>query len=526
MNLDPTQLEARCAQMQEALRAVARPEQLSPALSRAVIELARDARQAGRGSLAAPVLTMLVALAPRAGAAWQLLGFAYGEEQRIPEALRAFAQAATLDPDDPLTAFVHAQASLDAGFPAARLFAHACTLAPGDLATVNGWAAALLAQGEPAAAEALLAATLLRHPDWLAGHKTLAALRWTSGDSRHFARSYATACEAQPQNLTLRLAWFSALAQARDWEAAAQVIAAGEALIGASPALAAARAILAGESGDTEGAEAWFARTASIRDDALGIAHLRHCLRTAQLDKAEHLALALLQGRSAAMIWPYLSLIWRLHGDARAEWLDGAPPYIRAFDLGLDLGELHELAAVLRRLHTTRAPYAEQSVRGGTQTDTDRQLFFRAESEIQAVRAKVCDAIRAYVADMPPPVPGHPLLGVPRGRVLFSGSWSVRLTRQGHHVSHTHPMGWISSALYVSLPPPQQLGAAPAGWIRFGVPPPVLGLTLPALGQFEPKPGRLILFPSTMWHETLPFDDGERLTIAFDVIAPRPPRPR
>ena len=33
-------------------------------------------------------------------------------------------------------------------------------------------------------------------------------------------------------------------------------------------------------------------------------------------------------------------------------------------------------------------------------------------------------------------------------------------------------------------------------------------------------PGRLALFPSTMWHGTVPFADGERLTIAFDVARP------
>ncbi len=459
---------------------------------------------------------------PRDAAGWQRLGFAYGEDQRIPEAARAFAEAATLDPGDPLTAFAHAQASLDAGYPAAALFAHARTLAPGNLATVTGSAAALAAEGRSETAEALLADTLRRHPDWLAGHAQLAALRWTSGDAQHFARSYASACEAQPHHVPLRLAWFSALMQARDWPAALAIIADGEALMGTLPAFAAARAVLAGESGDLEHAEEWFARTASIRDDALGIAHLRHHLRTAKLEQAERLALSLLEGRAAPLVWPYLSVIWRLRGAARAEWLDGAPPYIRAFDLPLSTGELDALAAVLRRLQTRRAAHLEQSVRGGTQTDTDRQLFFRAEPEIQHVRAKVDVALREYVAGMPAPVPGHPLLGLPRGgRLLLSGSWSVRLTARGHHVSHTHPKGWISSALYVSLPQPGQLGPAPAGFIRFGVPPAGLGLSLPALGQFEPKPGRLILFPSTIWHETLPFDDGERLVIAFDVMRPR-----
>jgi tetratricopeptide (TPR) repeat protein len=459
MNMDMTPLEARCAQLQGALRDVAPRDGPSPSLICAVIDLAREARRIGRAGLAGPILEKLVALVPREAGAWQLLGFAHGEEQRIPEAVRAFSQAASLDPDDPKSAFGLAQSSLDAGLPAAAHFARAQTLAPGDLAAVNGRAAALVAEGEPAAAEALLSDTLQRHPDWLAGHRRLAALRWTSGDSRHFDRSYAVACDVQPQNITLRLAWFSALAQARNWEAALEVVAEGEALIGTTPAFAVSRAVLAGESGDFQRAEEWFARTASIQDDALSIAHLRHCLRTAQLEKAESLALDVLQGRSAQMSWPYLSLIWRLRGDARAQWLDGAPPYIRAFDLPFSAGELTELAAVLRRLHTARAPFLEQSVRGGTQTDTDRQLFFRAEPEIQAVRAKVGAAIREYVAGMPAPVPGHPLLGLARSRTLFSGSWSVRLTAGGRHVSHTHPMGWISSALYVSLPPPGELGA-------------------------------------------------------------------
>ncbi len=455
--------------------------------------------------------------APRDAAAWQRLGFAYGGEQRIVEAVSAFAHAAALDADDPLTAFGHAQASLDAGFPAAKLFAHARRLSPADLRTVHGEAAALAAQGEPAAAEAILADTLQQHPEWLQGHKSLTALRWTSGDSRHFARSYSAACEAQPRNLALRLAWFSALAQVRDWEGAQAIVAAGEALLGDLPAFAVSKALIAGESGDIARAEEWFLRTASIQDDVLGIALVRHCLRTGQWARAESRALGLLDGRSAPLIWPYLSVIWRLRSDGRAHWLDGEPPYIRVFDLPYSASELQDLAAVLHRLHTTRAPHAEQSVRGGTQTDTERQLLFRHEPQIQTARARICSAIREYVAGMPAAVSGHPLLEGPRASMLFSGSWSVRLTRQGHHVSHTHPKGWISSVFYVSLPEPVERGAPPAGWIRFGLPPADLRVQLPLLEQIEPRPGRLLLFPSTLWHETLPFDTGERLVISFDV---------
>ncbi|MEY4239318.1 MAG: hypothetical protein RL339_1919, partial [Pseudomonadota bacterium] len=102
-----------------------------------------------------------------------------------------------------------------------------------------------------------------------------------------------------------------------------------------------------------------------------------------------------------------------------------------------------------------------------------------------------------------------------------AGSWSVRLAGAGFHSSHTHVRGWISSACYVSLPEPDELGAPPAGWLSLGNPPPELGLDLPPLRQIEPRPGRLALFGSTLWHATEPFAAGERLTFAFDVAPPR-----
>jgi hypothetical protein len=41
---------------------------------------------------------------------------------------------------------------------------------------------------------------------------------------------------------------------------------------------------------------------------------------------------------------------------------------------------------------------------------------------------------------------------------------------------------------------------------------------LPPLATVEPKPGRLVLFPSFLFHGTRPFASGERLTIAFDLV--------
>jgi predicted 2-oxoglutarate/Fe(II)-dependent dioxygenase YbiX len=43
-------------------------------------------------------------------------------------------------------------------------------------------------------------------------------------------------------------------------------------------------------------------------------------------------------------------------------------------------------------------------------------------------------------------------------------------------------------------------------------------MDLPALLRFAPTEGRLVLFPSTLFHGTTPVKKGERLTVAFDLV--------
>ena len=82
-------------------------------------------------------------------------------------------------------------------------------------------------------------------------------------------------------------------------------------------------------------------------------------------------------------------------------------------------------------------------------------------------------------------------------------------------------LGWISSALYVALPP--DLGQGEAGMLTLGeARSSCFDVDTKPFRMVEPKPGRLVLFPSYMWHGTRPFGEGERLTVAFDVARPSP----
>lgn len=92
----------------------------------------------------------------------------------------------------------------------------------------------------------------------------------------------------------------------------------------------------------------------------------------------------------------------------------------------------------------------------------------------------------------------------------------MRLRSEGFHISHIHQSGWLSSACYISLPP--EVGLGDAGALAFGVPDAELGLNLPPRRVVRPREGQLVLFPSFMWHGTLPFEsEAARLTAAFDL---------
>ncbi len=66
----------------------------------------------------------------------------------------------------------------------------------------------------------------------------------------------------------------------------------------------------------------------------------------------------------------------------------------------------------------------------------------------------------------------------------------------------------------------QPVAARPRrGSFRFGAPDFDAGPTMPVQHLVQPRTGRLLLFPSMLWHGTVPFDsDAERLTVAFDLV--------
>ena len=104
----------------------------------------------------------------------------------------------------------------------------------------------------------------------------------------------------------------------------------------------------------------------------------------------------------------------------------------------------------------------------------------------------------------------------------FSSSWYVKMNTGGHLTSHIHETGWLSGVLYLAIPP-REAGST-EGCIEFsthGDNYPQRHANFPAIIK-EPQVGDIILFPSSLFHRTIPFNSSsDRICIAFD-IKPRP----
>ena len=102
--------------------------------------------------------------------------------------------------------------------------------------------------------------------------------------------------------------------------------------------------------------------------------------------------------------------------------------------------------------------------------------------------------------------------------IEFSSSWFVKMQTGGHLSSHIHEEGWISGAVYLSIP--QQKNHPDEGGIELSID----GDDYPRMhDDFErklylPQVGDVVFFPSSVFHRTIPFSSHEeRICIAFDL---------
>ena len=173
------------------------------------------------------------------------------------------------------------------------------------------------------------------------------------------------------------------------------------------------------------------------------------------------------------------------------------------------------LAAHVRDHPTLQAAPESYSMERGQSTGE----LLPGRGTAAAFGALVEQAVDGYRVALPQDQ-SHPFLVDIPNRIRIT-AWGVILDEGAYQVPHIHPSAWLSGVYYVALPP--ALGAdddGSAGWIEFGRPYWDFRIRAePETRLIEPEEGLMLLFPSYMFHRTLPFSGtGERISIAFDVL--------
>lgn len=220
-------------------------------------------------------------------------------------------------------------------------------------------------------------------------------------------------------------------------------------------------------------------------------------------------------------LWGWAATAARAAGDPLYGELSNYDANVAPYDIETPEGWptleafLADLSVTLRRMHVyTQHPH-NQSVRGGSQTL--QMLVGSPEPTLQALFKAVDAPIRAHIEKL---CHGKDILRKRNtGNYRMAGAWSVLLRPGGFHTDHFHSQGWLSSAFYVETPAQALDRETREGWLRFGKPPITLKPPMEADHYIRPQPGRLALFPSYMWHGTVPFTtDESRMTVAFDIV--------
>jgi len=365
------------------------------------------------------------------------------------------------------------------------------------------------------AAIPLLEAFLNRHPDDAAAHELMANLRAQAGAGEAFTDAYHAALSKFPHSRPLLMSYWGTLSRSRRYAQALESMDANRSLFEGDRDFAMLEIGIASHCGEIDRASILL-KAQDNRPD-VELARALNLLQTARPDEAARLLENVVDLEPDNFeAWSLLELAWRTTGSPRHNWLIGQPPLFGASQLDLSSAQLDDVATMLRTMHDAKGQPLGQSVRGGTQTSG--QLFERGGREMTLLTDALASIIRQVFAELPPADPRHPLLKYRNSGIAFGPSWSVRFVGSGHHAAHFHPGGILSSACYIVVPDKAPDSEPRAGWLELGRPPAELGLDLPPLVTVEPRPGRLVLFPSFLFHGTRQFSGGERLSVAFDLV--------
>lgn len=551
-------------EVEPAIEDLRRVLALEPAHLEAATNLAEWFLETGQPQAAETACRRAMVHLPEASTLWQALGEALRLQGDPGAAERALRRALALDPDNPAThnrlgVLLKSERRFE---EALECYRRGLELAPGDARLLNNRGLAALAAGhlvralvdfdaalaaDPEFGEARLnrcaalarlgrreeAETAIRgylrqHPESERGLALLAAVLSSERDPDRLAEAERCARRALMRREDLAGAWDTlgmVLAKRGQVE---ESLASGRRAVRLDPSRAEHVVHLADNLARTgrldEAAEALRSGLRSLPEDT----ELNRQLGIVLIRKGDcESALAQLETRLAAHPQDQRAIAHRGVALQRLGRLDEASEYlgmdrfitrVRLQDLDPfdDLAAFNTaLAADVREHPTLIWEPVGLAASGGALTG---ELMSHPTPAIRVFERNLRAAIDGLIASLNPQQ-GHPFLGGIPGSYRLN-TWATLVPEQGEISTHIHEESWLSGAYYAELPSGMnKSGEAKEGWIEFGRPSAELpDVPVDVLLHIRPEEGLLLLFPSYLFHRTLPFSgNGERISLSFDV---------
>lgn len=495
-----------------------------PWFNRGLLEVAK-----GRHYQAIKSHRKAVSINPRDPRFLNALGIAHEYVDQLDEAIEVYRQALQLNPDNHkvlhnLALALKLAERLDESI---EIYDQALELAPEVPEIHYNRANAHYERAEVAEAIRGYEAAIDIQPDFVDAHETLNQYYWEAGETDKFAKSFEPAIKRAPLSPELRAEYGRSMELSGRNEEALEILDLALKDVGGAPCIhhRIGRVLC------------------NLQFENEAIYHFEEAIKGQPDDKRSRIDYAQLlikvgdyQQALEQMefvednidpddqeMWAFKGMCWRLTGDERDAWLNDYDRYLvaRMIDVPEGYDDLEHFISKLKKvlidMHRTRQHPLEQTVKGGTQTPG--RLLHKPIKEIQDLKWAIEQNIRLYI-DALPDDPLHPLCRRKREGFRFTGSWSVRLRSKGFHINHTHPAGWISGPTYIEVPDVVRADDPDhEGWVYFGE----SGLYLePPRDKVHvwvpPVVGLNAIFPSYMWHGTVPFkSEQRRMTTPMDA---------
>lgn len=175
------------------------------------------------------------------------------------------------------------------------------------------------------------------------------------------------------------------------------------------------------------------------------------------------------------------------------------------------------VAGALASHHAMQLAPLLQSVEGGVQTpgnlltQSQQPALSTLKSMVERTAGTFFSSDR--LLELPD---AHPLVMSRPSHPRMHASWAIRGQSGTFHRSHVHSKGWYSGTCYVEVPASINRDSE-AGHLVLGEPPFATKDHLDPIATIQPEQGKLVLFPSYVWHSTRPYSgEGWRQVIAFD----------